>query len=114
MLQTSQTDYTSVLSEFLQRQIIIFGPQVVHAKLADIKGLTCDKDGIVKKIDGEPQVVLQATADKFGELSEYAVKTVLDDIVSARRSSEVAIDPDTSSLNNTQDDVLASMKLSSR
>lgn len=114
MLYTSQTDYASILSEFLQRQIIIFGPQVVHAKIAEINGLSCDKDGVVKKIEGEPQVVLQKVVDTLGELSDYAVKTVLDSVVSVREASNVSVEPDVASLNNTEDDILASMKLDSR
>ena len=109
MLQTSQTDYTSVLSEFLQCQIKIFGPQIVHAKIGEIKGLTCDKDGVVKKLVGDPQSILQEVATRLGELSEYAVKGTLDRIVRNHAVSGMVSAPDISRLNNTQEDILSTL-----
>ncbi len=83
MLQTSQTDYKSILSEFLQHQITIFGPQAVSNKISDVKGLVFDKDGVVKDILGDPHTVLQEVAAKLESLSEYAVKTSFDRILAA-------------------------------
>ncbi len=111
MLQTAQTDYTSVLSELIQRQIVIFGPQIVNAKINGIKGLTYDKDGVVKKIVGDPQTILQEVAEQLSQLSEYAVKKTLDDIVSTHLASQVNISPDTSQLNNSQEDIISRLHL---
>lgn len=81
MLQASQTDYKSILTEFLQHQILIFGPQVVKMMVSKVDGLELEKDGTVKNISGDPQKVMQEVAESLSNLSEYSVTTSLDRIL---------------------------------
>lgn len=89
MPAAAQTDYASILTEFIQKQFVIFGPHICQFKLKDIKGITIDKDGVVKKIEGDPQKIFQDVSSRFLSLSEYAVKQVMEDIVVNHSKTEV-------------------------
>ncbi len=111
MLQTSESDYNSVLSEFLQKQVLIFGHDAVVANLQDIKGLVIDSEGIVKKLEGSPQQVLEEVVKKLSELSDYAVKHSLDTVVAAH-ADKSPIPADVSHLPSMEEQVLQSIPLS--
>lgn len=95
MLQTSQTDYKSILSEFLQHQILIFGPQAVKMMVSGVNGLDLEKDGMVKNITGDPQKIMQEVAERLSQLSEYAVKTTFDRILVSHSVEDTSDKPDT-------------------
>ena len=112
MLQTSESNYHSILSEFLQRQVLIFGHNAVVANLQDTKGLVIDSEGIVKKLDGDPQQVLQEVIKKLSLLSDYAVKHSLDTVVASHADTS-PIPADVSHLPSMEEQVLQSIPLSS-
>lgn len=105
MLQTSQSDYTSILSEFLQKQVVIFGSQVVQLHLAHINGLHMSGDGLVKKIEGDAQMILEQVVKALSELSEFAVKRSLDSVVLAHTKTQPK-QADISHLPSTQTQIL--------
>lgn len=110
MLQTSQSDYTSILSEFLQKQVIIFGPEIITAHLSDIKGLHVSHDGVVKKIEEDPQTTMEEIVKRLSTLSEYAVKKSLDSVVVSH--TDTAPKPaDLSDLPSPQEQLLQSIPL---
>ncbi len=93
---TVPTDYQHVLSEFLQKQIKIFGPSLTLAKVKDVKGMTIEKSGTIKKIEGDVQALFQEVVKKFMPLSEFAVKNSLQSIIasrSANNASSVSLEP---------------------
>jgi hypothetical protein len=110
MLQTSQSDYSSILSEFLQTQVIIFGSQIVRSQLSDVKGIHYTPEGIVKKIEGDAQAVLEEVVKKLSSLSEFAVKVSLDSVVQSHTDTKPK-PADLSHLPNKQNQLLNSIPL---
>lgn len=112
MLQTTESDYKSILSEFLQQQVIIFGYQVVHAHLNDIKGLSFDSDGVVKSFAGDSQAAMQEIAGRLSTMNEYAVKHSLDSIVSSH-TRQLPTPADVSHLPSTEQKILQTIPIGS-
>ncbi|HRN96812.1 MAG TPA: hypothetical protein PLD54_05185, partial [Candidatus Levybacteria bacterium] len=109
---TSESDYKSILSEFLQRQVIIFGHQVVDVYLRDVKGLTIDSEGVVKKIEGDPQAIIQEIVGRLSVLSDYAVKHSLDSVVLSHAQSS-PVPADVSHLPSMEEKILESIPVAS-
>ena len=101
-------NYQDVLSEFIHRQTLILGPHITFAKLSHIKGIHADTKGYIKKIEGDPQQLLEEVVAEFKPLSEFLVKNTLEKILSqpqallhfdqnmpATKTEESASDPTT-------------------
>jgi hypothetical protein len=83
------TDYKKLLTEVIQKQMVILGPSIALAKARNVKGLTVGEDGTVVNIDGQPQELIQGLIDQFVQLSGLIVKKTMEPLLSAY-PSEVA------------------------
>jgi len=108
MLQTAQTDSKSILSEFLQQQVVIFGIQVLRAQLSNMKGLTFDSGGVVTSFEGDAQATLQEVASRLSVLSEYAVKHTLASIIT-QHTNAAPIEADLSQLPKVEENIINSI-----
>lgn len=112
MLQTAESDHTSILSEFLQKMVLIFGSQVIRTQLQDIHGLVFDSGGVVQKFEGDPKSIHDEIVKRLSVLSEFAVKSSLDSVVVAHTQSSPT-PADISHLPSTEEKILQSLPLAS-
>lgn len=78
-----QTDYKKLLTEVIQKQMVILGPTITLAKARNVKGLTVADDGTVVNIEGQPQELIQGLIDQFVQLSGLIVKKTMEPLLSA-------------------------------
>jgi hypothetical protein len=77
------TDYKKLLTEVIQKQMVILGPSISLAKARNVQGLTVADDGTVVNIDGQPQKLIQDLIDQFVQLSGLIVKKTMEPLLSA-------------------------------
>ena len=76
------TDYKKLLTEVIQKQMVILGPSIALAKARNVKGLTVGDDGTVVNIVGQPQELIQGLIDQFVQLSGLIVKKTREPLLS--------------------------------
>lgn len=82
------TDYKTLLTQVIQKQMVILGPTITLAKARNVKGLTVDDNGIVTAINGQPQILIQELIDQFVQLSGLIVKKTMEPLLSAQQSAQ--------------------------
>jgi hypothetical protein len=82
MQPPANTDYKKLLTEVIQKQMVILGPSITLAKARNVKGLTVADDGTVVNIDGQPQELIQGLIDQFVQLSGLIVKKTMEPLLS--------------------------------
>ncbi len=75
------TDYKKVLTEVIQKQMIILGPTITLAKARNVQGLTVADDGTITEISGSPQILIQSLIDQFVQLSGLIVKKTMEPLL---------------------------------
>jgi hypothetical protein len=78
----ANTDYKKLLTEVIQKQMVILGPSITLAKARNVKGLTVADDGTVVNINGQPQELIQGLIDQFVQLSGLIVKKTMEPLLS--------------------------------
>lgn len=81
MNENIQKDYEKILSELIQKQILILGPDITFAKVKKIGGLSVDGSGVVTHIEGDPPSVLQKLINEFVDLSGLILKQTVESII---------------------------------
>ncbi len=77
----SEQDFRKLLTDVIQKQIVILGPFITLAKARNVKGLTIADDGTVTAIEGNSQQLTQALIDQFMELSGLIVKKTMEPLL---------------------------------
>lgn len=83
MQPTSETDYKTLFSQLIKKQMLVLGPDITLAKVKNVIGLSIDVNGEVLKMDGDPQQMLQALINQFVELSGMIVKKTMESILTS-------------------------------
>ncbi|MCL6096351.1 MAG: hypothetical protein M1444_01540 [Patescibacteria group bacterium] len=83
MQPAQDTDYKKLLTEVIQKQMVILGPGITLAKARNVKGLVVDDAGTVTAIDGPPQELIQGLIDQFVQLSGLIVRKTMEPLLSA-------------------------------
>jgi hypothetical protein len=81
MTDTAQ-DYQKLLSDALQRQIIILGPKVALMTAKKVQGLTINDTGQIMKMTGNPEKVITQFLEEFRKLSSSLVKATMKPLLS--------------------------------
>lgn len=79
-MDPSHNDYKEILSEIIQKQTVILGPQIAVLKAKGVAGLSLTDDGKVLDITGDPQDVLQKVIDEYVALSGEIVKNAVNSV----------------------------------
>lgn len=79
-MEPTKEDYKSMLTEIIQKQVVILGPQIAVLKARNVEGLKISDQGIVEEVNGPEQVVLQRLIDEYVSLSGEIVKNAVDSI----------------------------------
>lgn len=96
MKPQTQEDYKKLLTEVIQKQMVILGPSITLAKARNVKGLTVADDGTVINMEGQPQALIQGLIDQFVQLSGLIVKKTMEPLLSAYpdgQGAEIATPP---------------------
>ncbi|MBI4039208.1 hypothetical protein HY388_00060 [Candidatus Daviesbacteria bacterium] len=75
------SEYKKLLTEIIQKQIIILGPDVALVKARSVAGLQVGNDGSVTGISGDPKAALQALIDEYVSLSGLIVKKTMEPLL---------------------------------
>ena len=79
-MEPSKEDYKQMLTEIIQKQVVILGPQIAVLKARNVPGMTVSDDGKVTDISGQEQVILQKLIDEYVALSGEIVKNAVNSI----------------------------------
>lgn len=80
-MNQGNTDYKKLLTEVIQKQMVILGPAITLAKARNVKGLMVGDDGTVSEVSGPPQEVIQSLIDEFVQLSGLIVKKTMEPLL---------------------------------
>jgi hypothetical protein len=72
--------YKMLMTEIVQKQTIILGPQIAFLKARKVSMISINDQGKVLDITGDPKVALQALVDEYVKLSGQIVKNTLGSI----------------------------------
>lgn len=86
-MNDSVINYQQLLTDTLQKQIIILGPSITLAKARHVQGLHITDDGRVSSIEGNPQEISIKLLEQFRELSPLMVKKTMRPLLNAIISS---------------------------
>jgi len=89
MQPAQNTDYKKLLTEVIQKQMVILGPGITLAKARNVKGLVVAEDGTVSDIQGPPQLLIQGLIDQFVQLSGLIVKKTMEPLLSLYPAGEM-------------------------
>lgn len=87
----SADDYKALMSEIIQKQIVILGPDIAVVKARNVAALTVSDDGTVTDVGDDPQKVLQQLIDEYIALSGQIVKNILGPVFAKYPSIKVSI-----------------------
>ena len=79
-MQQSDGDHQKLLTQVIQKQIVILGPDITLTKARNVKGLTIADDGTVTAMSGDPQELTKQLIEQFMELSGLIVKKTMESI----------------------------------
>ncbi len=91
MQPETQDDYKKLLTQVIQKQMVILGPTITLAKARNVKGLTVGDDGTVVNMVGQPQTLIQGLIDQFVQLSGLIVKKTMEPLLSVYPDGETAV-----------------------
>ncbi|OIP97713.1 hypothetical protein COT69_03085 [candidate division WWE3 bacterium CG09_land_8_20_14_0_10_39_24] len=73
----NQDIYKKVITELIQKQIIVLGSDIALLKAKSIKGLAVNERGEVTDLKGNSKEILQRLADEYMALSGQVFKSIL-------------------------------------
>lgn len=79
----ANSDYNTVLTNFLKKQIAILGPGITLSKARTVEGITITEDGSVTDIKGDPKEITKKLVAQFMELSGLIVKNAMEPLEKA-------------------------------
>lgn len=78
----NKEDYLALISEIVEKQTVILGPDIAVLKARSVPMLVLDHNGKVVDIKGDMDQALQNLIDQYVELSGLIVKNALGSIFS--------------------------------
>lgn len=75
-------EYKKMLTDLIQKQMVVLGPNIALDKARKIAGLKVSDDGTVLDMDGDPQFVLKGVANEYmvlsGQIAQMTLNTLLE------------------------------------
>ncbi|MBU4511853.1 hypothetical protein KKD19_01220 [Patescibacteria group bacterium] len=88
-MEQNGEEYKKILTEIIQKQIIILGPDIAIIKARNVVSLTITDDGTVTAIEGDPRPALQQLIDEYVSLSGLIVKKTMEPLLAKYPSIKV-------------------------
>lgn len=79
-MEPTKEDYKSMLTEIIQKQVVILGPQIAVLKARNVAGMSVSDEGVVTEVTGPEQEILQKLIDEYVSLSGEIVKNAVNSI----------------------------------
>lgn len=77
-----QEEYKKMLTDLIQKQMVVLGPNIALDKAKKIPGLTVNEDGSVTEVTGDPQMILKGVANEYmtlsGQIAQMTLNTLLE------------------------------------
>jgi hypothetical protein len=74
-------EYKKMLTDLIQKQMVVLGPNIALDKARKIAGLKVTDDGTVLSMDGDPQLVLKGVANEYMTLSGQIAQMTLNSLL---------------------------------
>lgn len=74
-------DYKSLLTEIIQKQIVILGPNIAISQARNVVGLEITDEGTVTNIGGDPKGTVKNLIDEYVSLSGLIVKQAMEPLL---------------------------------
>lgn len=81
LVNNQSSEYKKLISEVIQKQIVILGPDIAIMKAKNVKELTIAEDGSVASIKGDGQLALQHLIDEYVALSGLIVRKTMEPLL---------------------------------
>ncbi|GIW62054.1 MAG: hypothetical protein KatS3mg089_0906 [Patescibacteria group bacterium] len=79
----SDQEYKKLLTDVIQRQIMLLGPTIAVTKARQVPGITVADDGTVVSFTGDPQQLTQQLIEQFVELSGLIVRKTMEPLLAS-------------------------------
>jgi hypothetical protein len=76
-----QDEYKQMLTDLIQKQMVVLGPNIALDKARKIAGIKVTDDGTVLDMDGDPQMVLKGVANEYMALSGQIAQMTLNSLL---------------------------------
>lgn len=74
-------DHKNLLTEIIQKQIVILGPDIALLKARNVPGLVVNDNGEVIEVKGNEQEVVQRLIEEYVNLSGLIVKKTMEPLL---------------------------------
>ncbi len=75
-------EYKQMLTDLIQKQMVVLGPNIALDKARKISGLSVNDDGSVTEVAGDPQMILKGVANEYmtlsGQIAQMTLNTLLE------------------------------------
>lgn len=76
-----QPEYKKMLTDLIQKQMVVLGPNIALDKARKVAGLKIADDGSVLEVEGDPQMVLKGVANEYMALSGQIAQMTLNSLL---------------------------------
>ena len=76
-----QVEYGKMLTDLIQKQMVVLGPNIALDKARKVPGLKVADDGTVLEVSGDPQMVLKGVANEYMQLSGQIAQMTLNSLL---------------------------------
>lgn len=76
-----QEDYKKMLTDLIQKQMVVLGPNIALDKARKVPGIKIADDGMVLDMDGDPPMVLKGVANEYMNLSGQIAQMTLNSLL---------------------------------
>ena len=76
-----QDEYKKMLTDLIQKQMVVLGPNIALDKARKVAGLKISVDGSVLEVSGDPQMVLKGVANEYMALSGQIAQMTLNSLL---------------------------------
>ena len=75
-------EYKKMLTDLIQKQMVVLGPNIALDKARKVAGLTLNSDGTVQDLNGDAQMILKGVANEYmalsGQIAQMTLNTLLE------------------------------------
>ena len=76
-----QDEYKKMLTDLIQKQMVVLGPNIALDKARKITGLKITDDGSVVSVEGDVQMILKGVANEYMTLSGQIAQMTLNSLL---------------------------------
>ena len=78
---TEEPEYKKMLTDLIQKQMVVLGPNIALDKARKVQGLKIADDGTVLEVAGDQQMVLKGVANEYMALSGQIAQMTLNSLL---------------------------------